>query len=340
MYSVPSLDLSSSSANSSGDDSCSTLRTSPHLSTTTQVREVPRHRVRILEKIGEGQFGEVHLAEAEGIPELIDVPCSFGTKSLVAIKSLRKNASEGARKEFYKEVKILSRIRDQNISHILGVCTRDEPLSMIVEYSEHGDLNEFLNEHLPDTFAPSGATKTLSHGTVIYMATQIASGMKYLESLNFVHRDLATRNCLVGSAYAIKICDFAMSRPEYQQDYYRMQGGRSMLPVRWMSWEAILMGKFSTKSDVWSFAVTLWEMLTFARQKPFANCSDDIVVENGRHLFNMDGRAVQLNQPPECPKEIFDLMRECWQRNDADRPNFGDIHLFLQRKNLGYSPQV
>ncbi|XP_022711701.1 discoidin domain-containing receptor 2-like isoform X2 [Varroa jacobsoni] len=344
VYSVPSLDLSTSSANSSGDDSGSvsncTLRNSPHLSTTTQVREVPRHRVRILEKIGEGQYGEVHLAETEGITELVDVPSTFGSKSFVAIKSLRMNASESARKEFYKEVKILSRIRDPNISHILGVCTRDEPLSMIVEYSEHGDLNEFLNEHLPDTFAPTGATKTLSHGTLIFIATQIASGMKYLESLNFVHRDLATRNCLVGAGYTVKICDFAMSRSEYQHDYYRMQGGRSMLPVRWMSWEAILFGRFSTKSDVWAFAVTLWEMLTFARQKPFTNCTDDIVVENARHLYNMDGRAVQLNQPPDCAKEIFDLMRECWQRNESDRPNFREIHLFLQRKNLGYSPQA
>lgn len=270
----------------------------------------------------------------------MEAPCTSGSTHLVVVKSLHKTASEAARKEFYKEVKILSRICDTNISQILGVCTRDEPLAMIVEYSEQGDLKEFLNEHLPDTFAASGVTKTLGQNTLIFIACQIASAMKHLESLNFVHRDLATRNCLVGTGLSIKICDFAMSRPEYQQDYYRIQGGRSLLPVRWMSWEAILFGRFSTKSDVWAFAVTLWEILTFGRQRPFASCSDDIVVENARHMHNMDGRAVQLNQPPECPKEIFDLMRRCWQLNEADRPSFTEIHLFLQCKSAEYSAET
>ncbi|XP_065290553.1 discoidin domain-containing receptor 2 isoform X1 [Dermacentor albipictus] len=325
VYSVPTLDLSSAEENSGG-------------ATLPPVREVPRHRIRFIEKLGEGQFGEVHLCEAEGIPELVDVPVSFGTKTLVAVKTLRKNATEHARADFLKEVKILSRLRDPNIVHVLGVCTRDEPLTMVVEYMENGDLHQFLQHHLPDTFAPPIANNVLSYGSLIYMATQIASGMKYLESLNFVHRDLATRNCLVGNAFTIKIADFGMSRQLYACDYYRIEG-RAMLPIRWMAWESVLMGTFTTKSDVWAFAVTLWEILTFARQQPFASLSDEQVIENVSHFYHNDGLQTHLPQPPNCPREIYDLMRECWQRNDSERPNFREIHLFLQRKNLGYTPE-
>ncbi|KAG0417059.1 hypothetical protein HPB47_005921 [Ixodes persulcatus] len=325
VYSVPSLDVSSGEEGSGGV-------------TLPPVREVPRHRIRFIEKLGEGQFGEVHLCEAEGIPELVDVPVSYGTKKLVAVKTLRKNATEHARADFLKEVKILSRLRDPNIVHVLGVCTRDEPLTMIVEYMENGDLHQFLQHHLPDTFAPPIANNVLSYGSLIFMATQIASGMKYLESLNFVHRDLATRNCLVGNAYTIKIADFGMSRQLYACDYYRIEG-RAMLPIRWMAWESILMGTFTTKSDVWAFAVTLWEILTFARQQPFASLSDEQVIENVGHFYHNDALQSTLPQPPNCPREIYDLMRECWQRNDSERPNFREIHLFLQRKNLGYSPE-
>ncbi|XP_076351974.1 discoidin domain-containing receptor 2-like isoform X2 [Tachypleus tridentatus] len=303
------------------------------------VREITRHRLRFLEKLGEGQFGEVHLCEAEGIPELVDVPC-YGNKTLVAVKTLRQDASDQARTDFYKEVKILSRLRDPNIVHVLGVCTREEPLAMIVEYMENGDLNQFLQQHVPDGAAyRSVNAKTLSYGSLIYMATQIASGMKYLESLNFVHRDLATRNCLVGRAYTLKVADFGMSRGLYTADYYRIEG-RAVLPIRWMAWESILLGKFTTRSDVWAFAITLWEILTFARQQPYSDSTDEQVIENVGHFYHNDGLHVLPSQPPNCPKEIFDLMRECWQRNDNDRPNFREIHLFLQRKNLGYSPQL
>lgn len=89
------------------------------------------------------------MCEAEGIPQLVDVPC-YGSKTLVAVKTLRKNASEQARADFHKEVKILSRLRDPNIVHVLGICTKEEPYYMIVEYMENGDLNEFLQKHVPE----------------------------------------------------------------------------------------------------------------------------------------------------------------------------------------------
>ncbi|KAG8185321.1 hypothetical protein JTE90_013012 [Oedothorax gibbosus] len=310
------------------------------------VPEVPRHKLQYLEKLGEGQFGEVHLCRAEGIPALVDVPCHGPSTTLVAVKSVRPGASPATKADFFKEVRVLSQLRDPNIVYVLGVCTQGEgPLCMIVEYMENGDLNQYLQQHSPETtgtltFRPNGpANKALSYGCLIYMATQISSGMKYLESLNFVHRDLATRNCLVGRQHVIKIADFGMSRSLYSTDYYRIQG-RAVLPIRWMAWESILLGKFTTKSDVWAFAVTMWEILTFARHQPFGELTDEQVIENIGYLYHGDKHHRPLPQPPNCPREIYDLMRECWQRNETDRPNFREIHLFLQRKNLGYAPQL
>ncbi|ESO96071.1 hypothetical protein LOTGIDRAFT_116145 [Lottia gigantea] len=307
------------------------------------VMEFPRENLRFLEVLGEGQFGEVHLCEAVRINELLNddylTNRTLSRSMLVAVKMLRPNADDRARSDFHKEIKIMSQLKDPNIVRVLGVCTREEPLCMIVEYMKYGDLNQFLLEHVPESpVAEATNAKTLSYGCLIYIATQIASGMKYLESLNMVHRDLATRNCLVGHNFCIKISDFGMSRSLYSADYYRIEG-RAVLPIRWMAWESILLGKFTTKSDVWSFAVTLWEVLTFAKEQPYESLSDEQVIENAGHYYRNDGLQIVLPRPANCPKEIFDLMRECWNRQESERPSFREIHMFLQRKNMGYNPK-
>ncbi|CAG2193179.1 unnamed protein product [Mytilus edulis] len=121
-------------------------------------------------------------------------------------------------------------------------------------------------------------------------------------------------------------------------DYYRIEG-RAVLPIRWMAWESILLGKFTTKSDVWSFAVTLWEVLTFAHDQPYDALTDEMVIENAGHYYRNDKQEVYLPHPPNCPKEIYDLMCECWNRSESARPTFREIHMFLQRKNMGYNPK-
>ncbi|NXI47052.1 DDR2 protein, partial [Galbula dea] len=299
------------------------------------VEEFPRKLLAFKEKLGEGQFGEVHLCEVEGMEKFMGkdfalegLDASSNRPVLVAVKMLRADANKNARNDFLKEIKIMSRLKDPNIIRLLAVCITDDPLCMITEYMENGDLNQFLSRQQAGS-PTAGHTPTVSYSNLHFMATQIASGMKYLSSLNFVHRDLATRNCLVGKQYTIKIADFGMSRNLYSGDYYRIQG-RAVLPIRWMSWESILLGKFTTASDVWAFGVTLWETFTLCREQPYSQLSDEQVIENTGEFFRDQGRQIYLPQPALCPDSVYKLMLSCWRRDTKDRPSFQDIHHILQ----------
>uniref|UniRef100_A0A8C7Z9L6 Discoidin domain-containing receptor 2 n=1 Tax=Oryzias sinensis TaxID=183150 RepID=A0A8C7Z9L6_9TELE len=299
------------------------------------VEEFPRKLLTFKEKLGEGQFGEVHLCEAEGMQEFLHEEYLFDIPEdqpvLVAVKMLRSDANGNARNDFLKEIKIMSRLKDPNIIRLLAVCIYSNPLCMITEYMENGDLNQFLSRHEPEEeFMLLDINEYLvcflfSFSNLCYMATQIASGMKYLSSLNFVHRDLATRNCLVGKNYTIKIADFGMSRNLYSGDYYRIQG-RAVLPIRWMSWESILLGKFTTASDVWAFGVTLWEILNFCKEQPYSQLTDEQVIENTGEFFRDQKRQIYLPQPVLCSDSLYKIMLSCWRRNAKERPSFQEIH--------------
>uniref|UniRef100_A0A673YSA1 receptor protein-tyrosine kinase n=1 Tax=Salmo trutta TaxID=8032 RepID=A0A673YSA1_SALTR len=271
----------------------------------------------------------VHLCEIESPQDLPNLEFPFNVRKgrplLVAVKILRPDASKNARNDFLKEGKILSRLKDPNIIRLLGVCVSSDPLCMVTEYMESGDLNQYLSHRvLLDKTGPTHNTPTISYPALIAMASQIASGMKFLSSLNFVHRDLATRNCL----RPIKIADFGMSRNLYAGDYYRIQG-RAVLPIRWMAWECILMGKFTTASDVWAFGVTLWEMLSVCQEQPYSNLTDEQVIDNAGEFFRDHGRQVYLSRPDVCPQGLYDLMLSCWNRDCKLRPSFSHIHSFL-----------
>ncbi|KAM6948690.1 discoidin domain-containing receptor 2-like [Aplochiton taeniatus] len=307
----------------------------------TTMKEFPREKLTFKEKLGEGQFGEVHLCEAEGMQEFVgeDLPAksSSSLPLLVAVKTLREDANKNARNDFLKEIRIMSRLKDANIVRLLAVCAEKDPLCMITEYMENGDLNQFLSnlrlETREETEELGGdedtqkmGAATVSYNNLVNMASQIALGMKYLSSLNFVHRDLATRNCLVGKSYTIKIADFGMSRNLYRGDYYRIQG-RAVLPIRWMAWESILLGKFTMASDVWAFGVTLWEILTLCKEQPYSQLSDEQVIENTGEFFRDQGKQVYLPKPACCPDDVFShMMLSCWKRNAKQRPTFQEIY--------------
>ncbi|KAJ6669618.1 hypothetical protein lerEdw1_000167, partial [Lerista edwardsae] len=181
------------------------------------VQHIKRHNIVLKRELGEGAFGKVFLAECYNL-------CQEQDKILVAVKTL-KEASDNARKDFHREAELLTNLQHEHIVKFYGVCVEGDPLIMVFEYMKHGDLNKFLRAHGPDAvlMAEGNRLAELTQSQMLHIAQQIAAGMVYLASQHFVHRDLATRNCLVGENLLVKIGDFGMSRDVYSTDYYRGQ---------------------------------------------------------------------------------------------------------------------
>ena len=286
--------------------------------------EYPRSQIMYIRDLGQGHFGVVVQAEATNIEEGKE-------KSTVAIKVLKEGASSQFKKEFFREASLMYAFNHPNILKLLGVCIEMEPLCMIFEFMELGDLNDFLRKHSPNNLEGSSLSHSghlkpgeagLTTQQLVFIAVDIATGLEYLAQNHYVHRDLATRNCLVSGELRVKISDFGLSQDIYSTDYFRL-GDSELLPIRWMPPEAILYAKFTTQSDIWSFGIVLWEIFSFGVQPYFSLTNEEVVA----HV--RDGNV--LNCPEKCPQEIYDLMLDCWAMNPSERPTAAELRMGLGR---------
>ncbi|XP_044269644.1 discoidin domain-containing receptor 2-like [Tribolium madens] len=298
---------------------------------------IPRYSLRPLEKVGSCHAGEITLCETEGLEDIIPGVCRLVAVRTPSPERAKSDAATGSM-ESLREVRFLASLSDTNICKVLGVCTAEQPPWTVIEYGEMGDLAQYLQFLVNRNGTVRSSTdQPVSVDNLIYMASQIASGMKYLESKHVVHKDLAARNCLVGRRFVVKIADVAMCKPQYKKDYAEI-GGRPPAPIRWLPWESILLDRYSCSSSVWAFAVTLWEILTFACERPFSNLSNEKVIQNAEHMYYGGELQVLLSKPPICSTEIYEVMCQCWKRDDTERPTFKEICLFLKHHNKDYTP--
>ena len=307
------------------------IYTAPLVPTTDKPLAVSYSNIKEIRSLGNGNFGEVVLAQTVGL-----TPCQLRlegnvTYTLVAVKKLKENASERNWQLFEKEVIFMSRLDHPNVIRLLGVCKDETAPFIMMEYMDNGDLNQYLQGfNMPSTGYEAVYDNVKSTETscmLIYMCTQIASGMQYLASQNFIHRDLATRNCLVGLKDTIKISDFGMRRSLYESQYYVISG-HAFLPIRWMATESFF-GKFSAKTDVWAFGVTMWEIFMLGKEQPHCQLQDHEVVEDA--IKGPD--RMLLEQPSKCPKDIYEIMKKCWIYNASQRPTFEELHAMLSQIN-------
>ncbi|XP_057303646.1 ephrin type-B receptor 1-B-like [Hydractinia symbiolongicarpus] len=256
--------------------------------------EIDRNNLKMHEKIGDGEFADVHRGEL----------FRGGKHQTVAVKTLKPGATKQDRDDFISEAAILGQFSDPNVILLEGVIVEDQPNAIILEFMAHGALDKYLQENDMQFEIPE----------LLEMARGIASGMKYLSELGFIHRDLAARNILVNEKRVCKIADFGMSL-EIRMDDGETKGGK--IPVRWTAPEAIQFKKFTTASDVWSYGVVVWEIMSYG-ERPYWEWSNYEVLEQVN-------RGYRLPPPMGCPRVVHDLMLQCWNRDRTKRPLFSFI---------------
>ena len=308
--------------------SCDALSPAPQ----KQPLAVTNDNIHGIKVLGTGFFGKVVLADTVGLSlkdlGLSETDDDKSTSIRVAVKKLKQNASKSTREAFEKEYRFMSRLDHPNVIRMLGVCSTDPSQFIMMEFMEKGDLNGYLEKYeliVHDQEIPKEGE--IHVNTLVYMCTQIAAAMKYLVSRNFIHRDLAARNCLVGDKNIIKLADFGMSRNLYESHYYLIQGN-AVLPVRWMASECFY-GKFSAKTDVWAFGVTMWEIFMLAKDRPYSDMEDMEVVNDA---IENEERTL-LQQPDHCPDDVFQVMMRCWAKDSGDRATFEELHAMLMQVN-------
>ncbi|KAI2651680.1 Tyrosine-protein kinase FRK [Labeo rohita] len=250
--------------------------------------EISRSSVKLLTKLGAGQFGEVY----KGL---------WNDRTSVAVKTLKPGTMDP--KDFLREAQIMKKLRHPKLIQLYAVCTMEEPIYIVTELMSKGSLLEYLQKD-------KGSSLQLSDQ--IEMAAQVACGMAYLELQNYIHRDLAARNVLVGDNNVCKM--------ENENVYEAKEGTK--FPVKWTAPEAINENKFSIKSDVWSFGILLYEIVTFG-QMPYPTMTNIQVMQQLP-------KGHRMSCPPNCPKYLYDIMCECWKGSPADRPTFETLQWKLE----------
>ncbi|KAK7077375.1 hypothetical protein SK128_023067 [Halocaridina rubra] len=258
-------------------------------------------RVNTSSLLGKGVFGDVYVGELFKDDRLIKV----------AVKTHKVTAPREEIFQFLQEAAIMQGIDCHHVVKFLGVVGDYAPVYVVMELMENGNLGDFLRTH-----------SSVSDQNILQMAVQAADGMAYLAHNRKIHRDLAARNCLLDGRLTLKVGDFGLSRDlqAANSNYYRKVGGK--LPFRWMAPESLEFCKFDSQSDVWSYGVLLWEMVTRGA-RPFKNLDNDYIKE-----LVVRSRKT-LGRPRNCPKPLFKVMQRCWSFEAKNRPKFHAIVRYL-----------
>ena len=257
--------------------------------------EIDRRQIRLVRRLGAGQFGEVW----EGL---------WNNTTSVAVKTLKPGTMSVL--EFLQEAALMKKLRHQKLIQLYAVCTKEEPIYIVTELMKHGSLLEYLR----------GEGRGLKLPQLIDMSAQVAAGMAYLEEQNYIHRDLAARNILVGDHMICKVADFGLARI-IDEDIYEAHTG-AKFPIKWTAPEAALYNRFTIKSDVWSFGIVLYEIITYGRF-PYPGMTNAQVLEALQQGYRMP-------RPMGCPDKLYDVMLDCWKEEPASRPTFETLQWQLE----------
>ncbi|XP_042154455.1 tyrosine-protein kinase TXK [Oncorhynchus tshawytscha] len=252
--------------------------------------EIDPSELTVMKELGCGQFGLVRLGKWRAL-------CK------VAIKTINEGAMH--EEDFIEEAKIMMRLCHPKLVQLYGVCTRQHPMCIVTEFMENGCLLNYLRQN----------GGTMGQPWLLSVCQDTCEAMQYLETHNFIHRDLAARNCLVSDKNVVKVCDFGMTRYVLDNQYTSSTG--SKFPVKWSPPEVLHYNKYSSKSDVWSFGVLMWEVFTEGKT-PFDGRSNVDVVDEIT-------RGHRLYRPHKASNDVYKLMYQCWHERPQGRPSFSEL---------------
>ncbi|KAF2359863.1 Serine-threonine/tyrosine-protein kinase catalytic domain [Trinorchestia longiramus] len=281
--------------------------------------EFNRSKLKLVSILGEGNFGVVWKAEARGF-------CDYAAGGvLVAVKRVKDGASAKEKQDLLRELSVMQLLGPHpNVVSLLGCCTQTEPHLVIMEYVMFGKLLTFLRDHRTrhNYFNFSSDTAALTSRDLTRFACQVATGCDYLQSRGIIHRDLAARNILVDHNKVCKIADFGMARSiqDIGSDIYE-QKSKGALPIRWMAPESLYMNIFTHKSDVWSFGILCWEIVTLGAT-PYPGLT-------AREVMRQVTEGYRLERPDHCKPELYKLLATCWQQDLNKRPTFHNLKMEL-----------
>ncbi|CAB3239449.1 unnamed protein product [Arctia plantaginis] len=287
--------------------------------------EFPRHRLKIFHIVGEGAFGQVWRAQA------IDIAGKKGEQT-VAVKTLKENASEKEKIDLLQELLVMKNLGyHPNVVQLIGCCTEKEPTLVIMEFVSLGKLQQFLRDSRAERhYGNTHGSQFLTSQDLTKFAFQVARGMEFLSSQGIIHRDLAARNVLITEDRVCKVADFGFARDIADTHVYeRKSDGR--LPIRWMAPESLYDNIFSVKSDIWSFGILLWEIVTLG-STPYPGLSANEVMKKVIEGY-------RLEKPEHCHRELYNIMYYCWEAEPNARPDFTDIVLRFEpliNKDMDY----
>jgi len=222
--------------------------------------------------------------------------------------------------KFLEEANVMKRLKHPHVLQLKAICSREEPVWIITEHMVNGSLQDYLHKR------GNSLIRDGNMGVLITMAGQCASGMAYLESENFIHRDLAARNVLVGDNHLCKIADFGLSR----EDIY-LADVKSKFPIKWTAPEAAFYQKYTIKSDVWSFGILMYEIITLGKV-PYPGMRGQEVLEK------IEG-GYRMPQPHGCPEDYYSIMKDCWKQEPNQRPSFETLKWQLDDFNVAMEGQ-
>ncbi|KAF4012964.1 hypothetical protein G4228_004402 [Cervus hanglu yarkandensis] len=252
--------------------------------------EINPSELTFMRELGSGLFGVVRLGK-------------WRAQYKVAIKAIREGAM--CEEDFIEEAKVMMKLTHPKLVQLYGVCTQQKPIYIVTEFMERGCLLNFLRQRQGH----------FSRDVLLSMCQDVCEGMEYLERNSFIHRDLAARNCLVNEAGIVKVSDFGMARYVLDDQYTSSSGAK--FPVKWCPPEVFNYSRFSSKSDVWSFGVLMWEVFTEGRMPFEKNTNYEVVT--------MVTRGHRLHQPKLASRYVYEVMLRCWQEKPEGRPSFEDL---------------